>query len=233
VRERESGEVERSARLGERFQGTRRIAGGEQRLRPGGAGFAGRGCRQVGEQPECHRGVAGNARLPEPQPRVDGRQAGRPRRGIGGRRGVPSARGFPGESLADREQGGPGTARPRPGGGVMTGRRRPEAEPRLRLRQNREGAAVAIVLERAIVATGVELGLGTFHDERGVEPGLAGRRREQRLRRVPRPARESERFGALGRDIGRGLLSRGDGPRRRRRDQKQQTDRPLHCRRRC
>src|SRR5437773_45923 len=160
----------------------------------------------------------------------------------GGRRGVPSARRFPGEALADREQGGPGAARPRPGGGVVTGRRRPEAEPRLRLRQNRERAAVAIVLEprltheqatRAIVATGVELGLGTFHDERGVEPGLAGRRREQRLRRVPRPARESERFGALGRDVGRGLLSRGDGPRRRRRDQKQETDRPLHCRRRC
>ena len=161
--------------------------------------------------------------MAQPQPRVDGREARGPRRAIGRRCGVPLARRLPGEPLAHREQRRPGATRPRPRGGVMTRRLSPEAEPRLRLRQHRQGAAVAIVLEPrladqqaagAIVAPRVELGPGAFHDERGVESGLASRGREQRLRRVPRPAREPEGFGALGRDVGSGLLRLADGPER-------------------
>jgi len=97
-----------------------------------------------------------------------------------------------------------------------------EPEPRFGLRQDREGDAVAIVLQPrladqqaagAIVAPSIELGLGALNDEGGVEPWLARRGGEQGFRRVPRPAREPEGFSALGRDVRRGLLGRGGGQR--------------------
>src|SRR2546426_9837098 len=101
--------------------------------------------------------------------------------------------------------------------------------------------AVAVVLEprlaheqaaRAIVTPRVELGLGALHDQCGVQSGLAGRGGEQGLRRVPRPTREPEGFGALGRDVGRGLLRRRGGLRKGRGDDEQETTSPPHCRRR-
>ena len=243
ARERQPGQLERAAGLSEGFQGGGGIAGGEQRLRPGGTGLAGRGSRQAGEQAEGQGRVAGDAGLAEPQPAVDDSEARRARRGVRGAGRVGLPRGFPRERLPHREEGRAPFPRFGARGGIMRRRRGAEPQPSLGFGQDRERFTLAVILEPrlaheeatgAIVAARVQLGLGAFYYEGGIQSGLPGRRGKQRLRSVPGPSRQPQRFRPLRGHCRRGLLARSPGPGQResRTDEHQEARRPGHALRR-
>src|SRR5207249_2843126 len=99
------------------------------------------------EQAKRGGGVARDASLPHPEPRLDHGEAAGARRAIGGGRTVRLTRGLPGEARAYRQQRRPRPAGARPGGGVVGGRWGREPQLCFRLRQHGERLAVGILSE--------------------------------------------------------------------------------------
>ncbi len=172
------------------------------------------GGRQVGEQPARRRGVAGDARLAQPQPRLNRRQAARPRGGVRRRRRVQLPRRLARQPLAHGEQRRARPPRMPPRRRVVPRRRRALTQPRLRLGDERERLALAVVIEprlldeqaaRLVVATRAEFRAGGLHEERGVQTRPTRGGGEQGFRCVPGAAGEQQRLGALRRAVRRRL----------------------------
>ena len=102
AREREPADVEGAAGLGEGLERAARVPGDEQGARACGRHFAAGRRRHVGEQAKRGGGVARDASLPHPEPRLDHGEAAGARRAIGGGRTVRLTRGLPGEARAYR-----------------------------------------------------------------------------------------------------------------------------------
>ena len=206
-----------------------RITGEQQRARPRYWHLAHGGRRQVGEQLSRGRRIARDPGLTHPQPRVDARElASRAGGGKRGRGAIGLTGSVEGEGRAHREHRHTRAGRTRPG--HLKVRRGVGVSPGavLGLRQHGERLPVEIVeqprlprqqLPGVLVAAGVDFRLGAFDDQECVGIGIATRRGEQRLGRVPGTARQAQRISAKR----RGVFRRGDilapAPPRRRQHQ--------------